>query len=134
MQRLGGDCLSRMKCVSAPMRRRFQNVAWGRGLRGARRGQEGRKILRGAIPRQLHLRSKRFRVCWRDVPDRRRKQDEKRLASQCNHKRDSGRPLLDPAISKVRIAEEFFRRNRSAKTGQNAGEELSEAAYPCNPK
>src|SRR3977135_2485437 len=130
MQRLGEDRLSRMKCVSAAMRRRFRNVAWGRGLRGGRRGQDGRKILRGAIPRQLHLRSKRFSVCWRDVPDRRRKQDEKRLASQRNHKRNSGRPLLDPAISKVRITEEVFPRDRSAKQDQTAGEELFAPAYP----
>src|SRR6267142_2856300 len=115
--------------VADEMRQRPDEAKVSKRRLGAR--PSGRAVRAGGPenPSRGHTTStpfaeQRFGLCWRDVPDGRRKQDEKRLAGQRNHKRDSGRPLLDPAIPKVRIAKEFFRRNRSAKQDQNAGEEL----------
>jgi hypothetical protein len=71
---------------------------------------------------------------WRDVPHGGRKQDEKRLECERNHKRDLGRTLRDAAVTKIRLAEEFFRRRRSEEENEKAGDELFAPVHPWNCK
>ncbi len=134
MQRLGDDRLPRMKCVGAALGRSLRGVASGCRLWCRSCGQDGQKIFHGAIPRQLHLRCQNFGAGWPDVPDRRRKHDEERLADNRGSKRRLRKPLLDPAIAKVWRAEKPFWRDRPAKQSYNAGDEFFSPANPCNCK
>jgi hypothetical protein len=71
---------------------------------------------------------------WPDVPHRGRKQDEKRLAGHSNCKSEFGRTLLDAAVTKIRLTEEFFRRRRSEEENEKAGDELFAPVHPWNCK
>jgi hypothetical protein len=134
MQRLRNDRLPGMKRVSAAMGRSVRSVVLRCGLWRPRWRKDGRKILHGAVPCQFHVRHKNFGVCGPDVPDRRRKQDDERLACHGRGKRNLGKTLVNPTVAKVAHAKKYLRRCRPTKQGHDAGGELFAPASPCNGK
>ena len=128
VQRLGDDRLPRMKRVGAATGRSLRSAIPWRGLRRLCCGQDGRKILHRAVPRQFHFRRRSYNARRANVPDRRRKQNQKDLQSNGGRKRKLRKSLLDPAIAKVRITKKFLRGDRSANQDHPTGSKLFQPA------
>ncbi len=130
MQRLGKNGLPRMERVGAAMGWRLRYIFSSGGLGRAHRRKHRRKILRRVIPSDLRPGRCGNRARRVNIPDGRRKQNQKRL--QDNRRRESvlWEFPVDPAISKVWVAEKFLWRRLSSNQRQQAGGELFERSRP----
>ena len=128
MQRLGKNGLPRMERVGAAMGQRFQRIFSSSSFRRAHGRKDRRKIPHWPIPGGL--RGGRCRNCARrmNIPDRGRIQDQEHLQDNRSRERVLWEFLVDPAITKVRVAQKFLRRCGSPNQRFQAGEEFLECS------